>query len=111
MSKHYFQTEHNGSPVTVQLGWDRPLQQFHLIIEHGQSGQQEEGEGDSYLYSNLSDPQAMDCKDLDYFAGKLNELGITVPDSMIREVWNDAGFNVGNRQVTYEKDGTFTVLS
>ena len=82
-----------------------------MVIERGQTEQQEEGdEYDSYLYSNLSDPQAMSCQDLDYFTGKLDELGITVPDSMIREVWNDAGFNRGNRQVTYEKDGTFTVL-
>jgi hypothetical protein len=111
MSQHYFQTEHKGLPVTVQLGWDRPLQQFYMVIEHGQSAQRESGdEDDSYLYSNLGDPQAIGCKDLDYFAEKLNDLGITVPDSMIREVWRDAGFNVGNRQVTYEKDGTFTVL-
>lgn len=109
MSQHVLRTEHNGRPVTVQLGWDRPLQQFYLVVSCDQAGSGADDE--DFIYSNLADPQALDCKDLDYFEQKLQELNISVPKSMLREVWNDAGFNVANRHVTYQKDGSFAVQS
>jgi len=66
---------------------------------------------EDFLYSNLADPQAFDCKDLGYFERKLQELDISVPPSMLREVWSDAGLDVANRHASYQKDGSFTVQS
>lgn len=114
MSQHYFQTEHNGSPVTVQLGWDRPLQRFYMSVERGQSEHREaadDDQDDGFLYTSHADLQAMSCQDMDYFVRKLKELGIEVPESMFQEARTDAALGVSNRQVVYEKDGTFAVLS
>lgn len=33
MSRHYFETTYKDHPVTVFLGWDRPLGHYFLVIE------------------------------------------------------------------------------
>lgn len=111
MSQHCLQTEHKGRRVTVQLGWDRPLQQFYLVVFCDLAGHSEDTDAEGYLYFNLADPVAMGCKDLDYFRNKLQELDISVPESMFREVRLDAHLCVSNRHVVYQEDGTFSVLA
>lgn len=113
MSQHYFNTTHEGQPVQVLLGWDRPLGNFFLVIEklsEGQTAEEEsddEDEDDGYLYSNLNDENSFG-HDLDYYKAKLKELGITVPETMFEQILTDQACNVGNRHVLYEADGTFS---
>lgn len=104
MSQHYFNTSTpDGRPVTVLLGWDRPLGQYFLVVELEQDGEEV---NDEYLYSNLDDPQAW-RQPLEYYREKLEQLGIQVPASMLQEAYWDQEFNVGNRQVWHRADGTF----
>jgi len=64
---------------------------------------------DSYIYDNLSDPNLFYCNglpgEIDYFLGKLKELGLRVPDLMIGEVLRDKAGNMGNRFVRYDANG------
>jgi hypothetical protein len=94
VSQHYFSTSTpDGQPVTVLLGWDRPLGQYFLVVELEQDGEEA---NDEYLYSNLDDPQAW-RQPLEYYQGKLVQLGMQVPATMFQEVCCDQEFNVGNR--------------
>ncbi|HET9645872.1 MAG TPA: hypothetical protein VFP68_21520 [Burkholderiaceae bacterium] len=101
MSQHYFQTTCKGEPVWVLMGWDRPLQGYFLMIEAIQR--------DAYIYSNLEDPKLRQCfglpPALDYFLGKLRELGVEVPARMIDEIKSDGDKDLGHRHVVYDADG------
>ncbi|HET9645425.1 MAG TPA: hypothetical protein VFP68_19180 [Burkholderiaceae bacterium] len=101
MSQHRFQTTYQGDPVSVLMGWDRPLQGFFLVIAAICR--------DGYVYSNLEDRALRQCfglpPALDYFLGKLSEFGIEVPSRMIDEIKADADKDVGNRYVVYDCAG------
>lgn len=101
MSQHYFNTlTQDGEPVSVLMGWDRPLGHFFLVVE-------KDTDDDEYLYSNLDDPQALFNRPLSYYREKLAILGIDVPDSMFVEIERDKAMNTGNRYVWHRPDGTF----
>lgn len=100
MSQHVFKTRHEGFPVTVIMGWDRPLHYFFLVIERDDAGDDEE----AFLYSNLNEPTPFGMS-LDYYQGVLARLGIGVPRQMLVEVARDGRENVGNRRVDYRPDG------
>ena len=105
MSQHHFSTTRMGTSVHVLLGWDRPLSRHFMVVET--AAQQQGRDEERYLYSNLTDPEAaLHDPDLDYFRGKLVDLGIKVPDSLFVEVARDAAQNVGNRVVHHAADGT-----
>ncbi|RTB44102.1 hypothetical protein [Pseudomonas aeruginosa] len=113
MSRHYFNTVHNGLPVIVYLGWDRPMQYFFLVIEKPAEPvddtmqDEDEDEDSGYLYTNLyeSDPFGLG---LGFYRDVLQRFEIVVPESMFIEVQRDAERNVGNRIVTHQADGSFT---
>lgn len=89
--------------VRVQIGWDRPMSEFYLVVlEEPAEGQA--FEEDKVVYSNLFDPTSHD-KDLDYFKSILSLLGCKVPDVMWRAAYQDREFNVVNRSVFYSPDG------
>jgi len=50
MSQHYFETTYANRPVTVTLGWDRPLGHFFMFIEKNDAAEDEV----EILYSNLN---------------------------------------------------------
>lgn len=113
MSQHTFNTTtSSGSRVQVLMGWDRPLQQFFLVVEELDAPENYDlGDGQEtgdvpYLYSNLSDVDSMGMQDLDYFCEKLRGLGIAIPVLMVKEIEADQLNNVGNRYVTYNGDGS-----
>ncbi|CAD5366608.1 conserved hypothetical protein [Rubrivivax sp. A210] len=100
MSQHYFRTRLQGEPVTVVLGWSRPLHQFFLIVERPEPkpGQ------DDYVYIDQDDSR----RDLPHFAAKLEELGIEVPRAMFEQVQLDPVTTGFDRVVSYQLDGGFT---
>jgi hypothetical protein len=101
MSQHYFNTVHQGEPVTVVLGWDRPLGHFFMVVERREPAPDQ----DDYLYINLDEPGAFDLG-LDHFKAKLSELGIEVPQTMFEQVAIDGEMRAGNRVVVYAADGS-----
>lgn len=103
MSSHYFDTVQGDHAVRVTLGYDRPLDYFHLTIERTS-----DTDDDQFVYCNLTDPELPrgQCEDLEYYRDKLRELGINVPESMFRETELDCINRVGNRVVRHQQDGT-----
>ena len=99
MSQHFFETKHNDQKVTVLLGFDRPLGHYFMVVE-ASSGQSDP------IYSNLfqADPFGLSLND---FRKALSELGITVPESMFKQVELDKTLHVGNKVVWHEADGSF----
>ena len=99
MSQHIFNTSHEGQPVTIMMGWDRPLQGYFLVVMTDDEAQER------YIYSNLKDPVLTGCNGLpesiEYFCEKLTELGIEVPAEMLEGVEMDGIFNVGNKIAHY----------
>ncbi|WP_258030010.1 hypothetical protein [Pectobacterium odoriferum] len=108
MSRHYFTTSHKGLPTTLYLGWDRPMQNFFLVIEKPEEQIEEDtcDEHDIYLYNNLQERDPFG-HGLDYYRAVLLNFQITVPESMFTEVLHDAENNVGNRVVIHQADGSF----
>lgn len=102
MSQHYFHTHRHGEPITVVLGWDRPLGQYFLLVERREPfpGQED------YLHVDLPQPGAT-APGLEQFRARLDELDIQVPPAMFEEVERDGANNVGNRLVVYGPDGDF----
>lgn len=109
MSQHYFSTSHEGRPVTVVVGYDRPLRGFFCFVERNDSGDDEDG--DEFVYSNLEDPQLVPsfgfAKELKHFRKRLGDLGLKVPESLFEQSEADQRGNVGNRYARHEADGTF----
>jgi hypothetical protein len=99
MSQHLFTIEHEGRPIRILMGWDRPLKEFFLSVARLDVKDDE----DSILYASLYDMEK-DPRDIDYLVGKLEALGIKVPDSMISQVRTDAIDNVGNKLVNHTGD-------
>ncbi|MFT0546963.1 hypothetical protein ACMHYO_11545 [Allopusillimonas ginsengisoli] len=101
MSRHIFSTEHQGRPVVVVIGWDRPLQYHFMTIQRMDAAEDEP----DFLYSNLDEPNGTSLS-LPYYRGALEQLGIAVPESMFREAEADSVNNVGNRFVSHDANGT-----
>jgi hypothetical protein len=118
MSQHYFETTHNGQPVTVTLGWDRPIGHYFMVIrQHSpepqgadqnavDDGATDEDDDDGILYSNLNEWDAF-WKSLDDYRSTLKAMGIVCPGEMFEQVELDECFGVGNRHVWYRADGSF----
>lgn len=104
MSQHHFRTLHQGSAITVMLGWDRPIGHFFMVIERDAPGK--EGDEDGYLYSNLNESEPFSLT-IDDYRRKLAELGIEVPAPMFEQVEMDRAMRIGNCEVWHHADGTF----
>jgi hypothetical protein len=104
MSQHLYATTHESQPVTILMGWDRPLQGYFMLIERTDTKDAD------YLYSNLGDPDLLHCMGLPntvhHFLDVLENLGLSVPATMLVEIGLDAANNVGNRFVRYLPDGS-----
>jgi hypothetical protein len=104
MSQHYYETTLRGQTAIVMMGWDRPSLGYFLTIELGATNESEEP-----FYSNLNDSALRGFEGfpptLGYFALKLAELGVAVPDEVFLEVQEDGFSNIGNRHVWYDEAG------
>ncbi|MGT2511179.1 hypothetical protein [Cupriavidus basilensis] len=103
MSQHFYQSIHHGRPVCILMGWDRPLQRHFLVVSYTDLPQDAD---DEYLYSNLLDRHVTRHTDLLYYAAKLADLDLVVPNRLLQELARDAAHDIGNRTVNYAPDGT-----
>lgn len=101
MSRHFFDCELR-LMVRVRLGYDRPLNQFFLQVER--LAGHADSDDSPFLYASIDDPDDSGTS-LDYYRGKLEQLGLRVPDSMFDAVAQDAARNAGNRCVQHLPDG------
>jgi hypothetical protein len=98
MSQHVFRTtDRVGQPVTVTVGYDRPLDYVFCTVFH-------DGEEDAPFYTNLDDEYAgTRLQEVNYYRSVLESLGIEVPETMFAEVESDQANVVGNRFVDHTK--------
>ena len=117
MSQHTVTVKYNEKNVEVLMGWDAPLQRYFMVIEEPFDDtpfdenadvefDDEDFDGiDQPIYSNLNDEKLVEnpslSKSITYFANKLKEFNIIVPQEMIEAVVEDGINNVGNKDVTY----------
>jgi hypothetical protein len=104
--------------ANVQIGWDRPLHCFHLVVTRDTI---DDEDGDTYIggvaqavdsegivYSHLNDRSAgFKIRDPAFYWNKLTVLAIACPhkDVIDREIRADQLNNVGNRHVWYDTEG------
>lgn len=96
MSKHRFKTELDGRPILVDMGYDRPLRGFFMVIARDDAGEDE----DTYLYDNLAQENSHPTT-LSPFLEALDQMKISVPPEMIEEIECDQLTNVGNKYVEH----------
>jgi hypothetical protein len=103
MSQHIVCLESICGPVRVQLGWDKPLLEFYMVVfEEPPVGQ--EFEEDRIVYSN-EDDRTSEGQELAYYKKIASSLGCEVPECMWRAVYQDREFNVVNKTVYYSPTG------
>ena len=95
--------------VRVQLGWDKPMAEYYLVVfaEEDIESDDEEGEPspeEVVVYSNLDDPRGS-RRGLDYFRKVADYLGCEIPEVMWQEAYADRESNVINRIVYYSASG------
>lgn len=109
MSQHHFNTLYKDFPITVILGWDRPMQHVFLLIRKPPELVDDTALvlDENFLYSNLYEKNPSG-HDLDYYREVLRRFQINVPESMFNEVKRDIAMNAGNRFIRHEADGSLT---
>jgi hypothetical protein len=70
MSQHFFQVKSSHGLVDVMLGWDSPMQWFHMYIGYGIQTDE------NPLYSNLNEVNPYDVT-LEYMQSILDKFDIT----------------------------------
>ncbi|WP_298435008.1 hypothetical protein [Ottowia sp.] len=100
MSRHITRSRHDGKPVLVVAGYDRPLGELflHIIREASDTASREAVE--TFVYDSLDEPQK-DWTDINILADTLTGLGVQVPASLLEQIYLDQIFNVGNRFVEH----------
>ncbi len=97
MSQHFFNTEYQGRPVEVVMGWDRPLQEYFLWIRWLD---RKEYDGERFLWHNL-DHDVKERHLFYTFVRVLESFGIEVPKEMLDGVLRDGQENAGSKKVIY----------
>ncbi len=96
MSRHHFKTELDGRPILVDMGYDRPLRGFFMMITRADAGADE----DTCLYDNLAQENSH-LGTIVPFLEALDNLKIHVPQEMIEEIECDQLWNIGNKYVEH----------
>lgn len=89
-------TQLDGKPVQVQMGWDTPMKWYYLVI----SPLRDDGRLDDAIYSNLDekDPRS---KTLQYYIDVCESKGIVVPNAMVAGVEDDKRLGRMNHRIEY----------
>lgn len=106
MSQHFVSVpcEKSNGLVRIQLGWDKPMSEFYLVVMVEMPLGQQFDE-DQIVYSSLDDSLGSGHHDLDYFKTVVVQLGCAVPEVMWRAAYQDREFNVVNKIRHYSPTG------
>lgn len=106
MSQHIISlpSEKTGGLVRIQLGWDKPMSEFYLVVftEPPVGKQLDESK---IVYSSLDDRPAEGQQDLGYFKAIAVQLGCDVPEALWRAAYQDREFNIVNKIRHYSPTG------
>lgn len=100
MSRHITRSRHDGQPVLIVAGYDRPLRTLFLNVIREAADTAPKSPAEAFLYDSLDEPHE-NWTDINTLCEKLARLDITVPRSLIDQVYLDQVFNVGNRIVAH----------
>jgi hypothetical protein len=100
VSQHLATAQLNGRTVEVVAGFDRRLRDYFLQVH---------GKRNTVLYASLQEPQR-DWTAIATLRGKVAELGLQLPSTMLGEVESDGLRLAGNRIVRHAADGTPVTL-
>lgn len=89
--------------VRIQLGWDKPLAHFYMVVFAEEGTPCDDPEG--MIYSNLFDEASDQVQDLGYFKAVAHQLGCEIPETIWRAVYQDSEFNAVNKIVYYSAAG------
>lgn len=96
MTKHVFTTKRkDGRNISVDMGWDRPLQYFFLTVFDPNAPEDE----DDILYATLHDRRfraSGGVRNLHDMMKLLDEQGITPPEGLEAALAEDQRLNRGN---------------
>jgi len=106
MSQHIITLEcrESGEQVRIQLGWDKPMSEFYMVVFVAPPEGQEPDDT-NIVYSSLDDRRADGQQDLGYFKAVAVQLGCAVPDTLWRAAYQDREFNVVNKVHYYTPTG------
>lgn len=104
MSQHIFSTFHVQTQcrVRVQIGWDRPLQGFYMVVMKADT-EKLAADDEGVVYSNLFD--VGHPAELAHFRRVAELLEIRVPDVIWRNAYADSERNVVNHIAFYDAAG------
>lgn len=105
MSQHVCNSTYQNRPVSVMLGWDRPLQEFFLTVEWADTDPEAEDTSSIFYASMYDNKRSIDRSSLDPIVAKLRDLGIDVPQSMFSEAETDRRLLTGNRYAVHTGAG------
>jgi len=106
MSQHIIsvQSKKSGGLVRIQLGWDKPMSEFYLVVfVEPPVGQQLDE--NKIVYSSLDDRLADGQQDLGYFKAVAVQLGCDLPEHLWRAAYQDREFNIVNKVRHYSPTG------
>lgn len=102
MSKHIFEQTVDDQTMQVQIGWDRPMQNYNGVISPWvEDADMEEGgyfDDCDPLFSNLFSLQKLS---LDEITEELTNRGLVIPDGLLNNVINDQWRNAVNEITVY----------
>jgi hypothetical protein len=100
MSRHIIRSRHDGLPVLVVAGYDRPLRELFLQVIREAADTAPKNTAETFIYDSLDEPHE-DWTDINTLCEKLARLDIQVPRSLIDQIYLDQVFNVGSRIVEH----------
>lgn len=105
MSQHIVSltSEISGDSVWIQLGWDKPMSEFYMVVFENVPDASYYDEG-RVIYSNDLDPNGSG-QDLTYLKGIATKLGCVIPQSLWEAATDDKALNAVNRTIFYSETG------
>lgn len=76
MSRHSIRATIAGKEATIVIGWDRPLEYYHMVIEL-------DGE---YIWSNLNLVEGTSFTNPDFYHAVLEGFGVVLPTALRDEL-------------------------
>lgn len=94
MSRHSFDTRHEGRRVRIVAGYDRPLDEFFLQILLAPPA--DDAAQDEFVFTSLCEP-GDDWSDPQTLTARLAKMGIDPPATFLPAIFEDRRRQVGNR--------------
>lgn len=95
MSKHFFKAETVDGLLQVQMGWDKPTQNFYCVVFKLEDEERESlTTWEEPIYSNLNEPP----QSLEYYVSVCSKLGLNIPEDMVNTILWDCEFDIVNEE-------------